>query len=84
MTFTVIDAKTGKKPDECEIALHEEWADGLMWSDMEGFAIQQDGVLVLTDECGNFRYCPEGRFTVKIDLWAEDVSTITLHEAEKP
>ena len=37
-TFTVIDLQTGKEADERETALHEEWAKGLMYCDMEGFA----------------------------------------------
>jgi hypothetical protein len=66
MKFKVIDNLTGQEAD-CEmIALHEKWADGLIYCDMEGFAIQEDGTLILMDECGQFVYCPEGRFTVEI------------------
>jgi hypothetical protein len=64
MKFTVIDKKTGKEPDESEIALTEDWAKDLIYCDMEGFAIQQDGTLILMDECGKFVYCPEDRFRV--------------------
>lgn len=60
--FDVIDNKTGKYADLQEIALKEEWAKGLVYCDMEGFAIEQDGTLVLLDECGNCAYPPEGRF----------------------
>ena len=63
-TFTVIDLQTGKEADEREIALHEEWAKGLMYCDMEGFARLHDGSLILTDECGNYRCCPLDRFRV--------------------
>lgn len=62
--FTVIDNNTGKQADLMEIALNEEWADGLMYCDMDGFAIMEDGSLILIDECGKYAYCPEGRFTV--------------------
>jgi len=62
--FVVIDNQTGQEPDCEEIALHEDWADGLIDCDMEGFAIQEDGTLILMDECGQFVYCPEGRFKV--------------------
>ena len=62
--FIVIDKKTGKEADEYEIALHEDWAKHLMYCDMEGFAIEQDGTLILLDECGQFVYCSSDRFEV--------------------
>lgn len=62
--FTVIDNNTGKQADKVEIALNEEWACDLMYCDMDGFAILEDGSLILIDECGKYAYCPEGRFTV--------------------
>ena len=64
MNFTVIDNKTGEYPDLWEIATEEEWAKGLMYCDMEGFALLEDGTLILLDECGRFEYCPSDRFTV--------------------
>lgn len=64
MSFTVIDNKTGKYPDLWKIALKEKWAEGLIYCDMEGFALLEDGSLILLDECGNFEYCPNNRFTV--------------------
>lgn len=67
MTFRVIDTLTGKEADEYEIALHEEWAKNLCYCDMDGFAIMQDGTLILCDECGRIAYCPEGRFNVVFD-----------------
>lgn len=65
--FKVIDKKTGKEADAEEIALHEDWAKGLVYCDIEGFAITEDGELILADECGNFAYCPDGRFEVQFD-----------------
>lgn len=64
MTFKVIDKKTGKEADEYEIALKEDWAKELMYCDMEGFALLQDGTLILVDECGRFEYCPADRFKI--------------------
>ncbi len=64
MTFTVIDNKTGEYPDLWEIALTEDWAKHLMYCDMEGFALMEDGSLILLDECGNCAYCPSDRFTI--------------------
>ena len=51
MKFDVIDPKTGKYPDLEHIALTEDWAKGLMYCDMEGFCINEDGNLLLMDEC---------------------------------
>ena len=64
MTFTVIDTKTGQYPDTWEIARKEEWAKCLCYCDIEGFAVEEDGTLVLLDECGKVAYCPEGRFRI--------------------
>ena len=64
LPFIVIDKKTGKEADEYEITLREDWAKHLMYCDMEGFAIEQDGTLILLDECGQFVYCSSDRFEV--------------------
>lgn len=66
-TFHVIDILTGKEADPYDIALNENWAKDLMYCDMEGFAIEEDGSLILVDECGRFEYCPIGRFEVVWD-----------------
>lgn len=66
-TFTVIDAKTGKEADTYNIALHEDWAKHLCYCDMEGWAIEDDGTLLLVDECGRFEYADRERFKVKWD-----------------
>lgn len=62
--FTIIDNLTGEYPDCEKIALNEEWAKGLIYCDIDGFFIGEDGALVLTDDCGNTRWCPADRFTV--------------------
>lgn len=67
MRFSVIDKNTGEYPDLWEIALKEEWAKDLCYCDMEGFAIEEDGTLILLDECGRHEYCPGGRFEVVPD-----------------
>ena len=64
MKFRVIDKQTSKEADPYEIALHEEWASCLVYCDMEGFAITEDGHLVLMDECGHVVYCDTERFKV--------------------
>lgn len=67
MKFKVIDKKTGKEADTWNIALHEEWAQKLCYCDMDGFAILEDGTLLLVDECGQFEYCDTDRFEVVYD-----------------
>ena len=66
MRFKVFDNLTNEEADPEEIAGHEDWAKNLMWMDMEGFAILEDGTLLLMDECGKFEYCPEDRFRIEI------------------
>ena len=62
--FTVIDKSTGEYPDVEEIALHEDWAQRLVYCDIDSFVISEDGTLMLMDDCGNVAYCPSGRFEV--------------------
>lgn len=64
MNFKVIDNTTGKEADTWNIALHEEWAQSLVYCDMEGFLITEDGYLMLADECGHVVYCDPERFKV--------------------
>ena len=66
-TFRVIDSKTGEEADIERIAKREKWAKGLMWMDMEGWAIEQDGSLLLIDECGNWVCADRERFKVVWD-----------------
>jgi len=64
MTFCVIDKKTGRRADTYKIALKEKWAQGLVYCDIDGFYIGEDGSLILADECGNYAYPPEDRFKI--------------------
>ena len=68
ITFHVIDTQTGKEADIERIALREKWAAGLIYCDMEGWAIEQDGSLLLIDECGNRVCADRERFKV---VWDE-------------
>ena len=62
--FCVFDKKKNKEADCYKIALKEDWATCFCYCAMEGFAITQDGILILLDECGRFTYCPDNRFKV--------------------
>ena len=64
-TFTVIDTKTGEEADTFNIALHEDWAKQFCYCDIDGWAIEDDGSLLLVDECGRFAYADRERFKVK-------------------
>jgi len=62
--FKVIDRTTGKEPDFDTLS-HEEWVQKhLVYCDLEGFTIGNDGTIYLLDECGNWVYAPPERFTV--------------------
>jgi len=85
--FRVIDTRTGEDVTDgyyegydplADYALNEEWAKGLVYCDIEGFFIDPHGLLILADECGNFRYCPPGRFKVeKVRWWSKAFNWIT-------
>lgn len=62
--FKVIDKSTGKQADEGYISKNEEWAHHLVYCDMDGFAVTQDGNIILLDETGKFAYCPFERFEI--------------------
>ena len=62
--FCVFDKKKNKEADCYKISLKEDWAKWLCYCDMNGFAIAQDGMLILLDECGRYTYCPDNRFKV--------------------
>lgn len=66
-SFIVIDSQTGKEADTYNIALHEDWAEHLCYCDMDGWAIQDDGSLLLLDECGRYAYADRERFKVVWD-----------------
>ena len=54
-TFTVIDRETGTQAD-CERIAKEEWAKGLIACDIAGWALLEDGYLVLMDDCDGVAY----------------------------
>lgn len=60
--FKVIDSESGEEADVKRIAKSEKWASSLVWTDMAGFALDQDGDIMLMDGCGNYAWPPDGRF----------------------
>lgn len=72
LEFDVVDTKTGQYPDWERIATTEDWADGLVYCDIDGIAIREDGSLILLDECGNCVSCPRDRFEIRRPLERKD------------
>lgn len=72
LEFDVVDTKTGQYPDWEHIARTEDWADGLVYCDIDGIAILEDGSLILLDECGNCAPCPRDRFEIRRPLERKD------------
>ena len=66
MNFQVLDKKTMKEvslDDFTELARYND----LMEFDIEGFALQEDGTLLLCDECGRFAYIPrEEKYIIRV------------------
>ena len=69
--FRVIDKTTGREPDCEALALTEEWANNLIYCDIDTFAITEDGRLILLDDCGNCAYCPSDRFLIVFEEGGE-------------
>ena len=66
MNFQILDKKTMK-----EVGLDDFTAlarnNNLMEFDLEGFALQEDGTLLLCDECGRFAYVPrEEKYIIRV------------------
>ena len=66
MSFQVLDKKTMKEvslDNFTELARNND----LMEFDIEGFAFQEDGTLLLCDECGRFAYVPrEDKYIIRV------------------
>ena len=66
MSFQVLDKKTMKEvslDDFTELARN----NNLMEFDIEGFSLQEDGTLLLCDECGRFAYVPrEEKYIIRV------------------
>ena len=66
MSFQVLDRKTMKQvslDDFAEFARNND----LMEFDLDGFALQEDGTLLLCDECGKFTYVPrEDKYIIRV------------------
>ena len=66
MSFQVLDKKAMREvslDDFTELAINND----LMEFDIEGFALQEDGTLLLCDVCGRFAYVPrEEKYIIRV------------------
>ena len=63
--FKVIDTKTGKEPT-WRVIQNIAKKGNLIYCDIDGFYLGEDGSLVLVDDCGNATWCNPKRFKVEI------------------
>ena len=71
MIFRVIDNRTGKEPIyDFNHLFKEKWfkESSLIYCDISGWGIDEDGYLFLIDDCNNMAYPPSERFSVVFDL----------------
>ncbi len=64
--FIVIDPRTERYPNMKEIALSERWAEG-MGDSLPGFALTENGLLLVIDTDGNVCTTPDNRFIVQVE-----------------
>lgn len=74
MTFTIIDKETGHEVVGNVIYEIAKYG-GLVVMDIDQFAICEDGSIILLDDCGNFTYCDNERFEIRVNEEAQDDNT---------
>ena len=70
MIFHVIDKRTGKEPIfDYNHIFKEKWfkESGLIYCDIDGWYISEDGQLALIDDCGKCVWVDQDRFKVVVD-----------------
>ena len=63
--FRVIDTTTGKEPTE-EVIFKLAKQGNLVYCDIDGFYIGEDGELCLMDDCGSAMFLDRERFKVEV------------------
>jgi hypothetical protein len=63
--FRVIDTTTGKEPTE-EVIFQLAKQGNLVYCDIDGFYIGEDGEICLMDDCGNATWLDVERFKVEV------------------
>lgn len=65
MQIRIIDTTTGKEPtDEVIEKIAKE--NKLQLFDIDGFGINEDGQIILMDDCGNYAFADNTRFEAKL------------------
>ncbi len=64
--FKIIDKNTGKEPTT-KVILELARSGNLIETDIDQFAVCEDGQVILLDDCGNMVYCDRERFTPKAE-----------------
>ncbi len=87
MNFKVIDKRTGKEPifDHNHI-FKEKWfkESSLIWCDIDGWYVSEDGQLALTDDCGHTVWVDRNRFEVVYEDVEEIKEEMCDHYCKMP
>lgn len=78
-TFTVIDKETGREVS-AEVIQQIAKNGNLMDMDIEQFAITESGSLLLLDDCGNFTYCVQDAFEIKVESEDKQIKMAKMGE----
>ena len=65
MIYEIIDTRTGERANAYEL-VQEPWAEKTRGCGWPALAIDEDGDVMLTDDCGNYDMVPEGRAEVRL------------------
>lgn len=76
----VVKNRDGSTPNLEQIAITESWAKDLVYCDIGGFVMDEEGNLALTDDTNAIAYAPQGRFSV---VFSSQVENAELREKVK-
>lgn len=62
--------------DAYKFCKENEWASHLIYCDIDGFAIGEQGDLMLIDDCSNVAYCPRGMFKIIYHINGQDIEQV--------
>lgn len=65
MIYEIIDTRTGERA-KARMLVQEPWAEKTQGCGWPALAIDENGDVMLTDDCGNYDMVPEGRVEVRL------------------